>query len=82
MDPKFPTIKRAFWLYKQSASDNQIYSTTEMKFLGVTVTKDGKKLETDLYSKPTDSHQYLHNQSCHAMSCVKSIYYIRTGCKV
>ena len=36
------------------------YSTTENKFLGVTVTKVGNKLEKDLYCKPTDTHQYLH----------------------
>ena len=35
-------------------------STTENKFLGVTVTKVGNKLEKDLYCKPTDTHQYLH----------------------
>ena len=43
------------------------YSTTEINFLGVTVTKVGNKLETDLYRKPSDTHQYLYNQSCHVM---------------
>ena len=42
-------------------------SATEINFLGVTVTKIGNKLETDLYCKPSDRHQYLHNQSCHVM---------------
>ena len=41
------------------------YSTTEINFLGVTVTKVGNKLETDLYCKPTDTH--LPSQSI--MSC-------------
>ena len=27
--------------------------------------KVGSKLETDLYCKPTDTHQYLHAKSCH-----------------
>ena len=36
------------------------YSTTEINSLGVTVTKVGNKLETDLYCQPTDTHQYLH----------------------
>ena len=40
------------------------YSTTEINFLGVTVTKVGNKLETDLYCKPTDTHQYLHAKPC------------------
>ena len=42
------------------------YSATEINFLGVTVTKVGNKLETDLYCKPTDTHQYLDAQSCHS----------------
>ena len=39
------------------------YSTTEMNFIGVTVTKVGNKLETDLFCKSTNTHQYLHAQS-------------------
>ena len=55
---------------------NSLYSTiklpmdcskTEINFLGITVTKVSKTLETDLYCKPTDMYQYLHNQSCHVM---------------
>ena len=41
------------------------YSITEFNFLGVTVTKFGGKLETYLSCKPTNTHQYLHAQSCH-----------------
>ena len=40
------------------------YSKTEIKFLGVTVTKVGNKLETDLYCKRNDTHQYFHPQLC------------------
>ena len=32
-------------------------------------------LETDLYCKPTDTHQYLHAQSCHRNIYKKSIAY-------
>ena len=35
------------------------YFTPEINFLGITLTKVGNKLERDLYSKPTDTHQYL-----------------------
>ena len=35
------------------------YSTKGINFLDVTVTKVGNKLETDLYRKLTDMHQYL-----------------------
>ena len=40
------------------------YSITEINFLGVTVMKVGNALETDLYCKPANMHQYLHAQSC------------------
>ena len=39
-------------------------STTEINFLGVTVTKVCNNLETDLYCKPDDMHQHLQAQSC------------------
>ena len=51
------------------------YSTIETKFLDVTVTKVDNKLETDLYCKPTDTHQYLHAQSCHRNLYKKPIAY-------
>ena len=51
------------------------YSATETNFLGVTVTKVGNKLETDLYCKPTGTRQYLHAQSCHSNVYKGSIAY-------
>ena len=33
------------------------YSTTEINFLGVAVTKVGNKLEIDLFCKPNDTQQ-------------------------
>ena len=51
------------------------YSTTEINFLGVTVTKVGNRLETNLCCKPTDTHQYLHAQSCHSNMYKESIAY-------
>ena len=40
------------------------YSTTEINFLSVTITKVCNKLETDLYCKPDDMHHHLQAQSC------------------
>ena len=40
------------------------YSTTEINFLSVAVTKIGNKLETDLFCKPNDTQQYLHAKLC------------------
>ena len=36
---------------------------------------DSGKLETDVYIKPTDNHQYLHRVLCHPNSCKKGIPY-------
>lgn len=30
-------------------------------------------LETDVFIKPTDSHQYLHSSFCHRGACKRSI---------
>ena len=40
-------------------------SREEINFLDVTVKLNNNQFVTDLYCKPTDSHQYLHNNSCH-----------------
>ena len=50
-------------------------SAREINFLDVTITKVGNKLETDLYCKPSDTHHYLHAQSCHRNLYKKLIAY-------
>ena len=42
----------------------------KINFLDVTISKNNNKLSTDLYTKETDRHQYLHAKSCHR-SCIK-----------
>ncbi|MCG8430695.1 MAG: GIY-YIG nuclease family protein, partial [Candidatus Omnitrophica bacterium] len=37
----------------------------KLPFLDVLVIREGKKIITDLFSKPTDTKQYLHFRSCH-----------------
>ncbi len=44
---------------------------TEINFLDTTVSKD-RKLYTTLYTKPTDTHTYLHFQSAHPIHQTKS----------
>ena len=44
-------------------------------FLGVSVRKKNNQLVTDLYTKPTNIHQYLHASSCHVYHSKKSIPY-------
>ena len=48
-------------------------SKTSINFLNVTVSLVEGVIETDLYVKPTDSHQYLQSSSCHPFHCKKGI---------
>ena len=55
---------------KNSMASNITYkysfSEKSVNFLDVTVFLDkDKRIQTDLYSKPTSAHQYLHNSSYH-----------------
>ncbi|XP_071802657.1 uncharacterized protein [Asterias amurensis] len=50
-------------------------SLTSVNFLDVTITKSPNGLVTDVYSKPTDTHQYLLSNSCHPSHCKKAIAY-------
>ena len=53
-------------------------SKTQINFLDVTVYLEDRKIKTDLYVKPTDTHQYLHSSSCHPYHCKKGIPYSQT----
>ena len=67
LNKKHPTIKFiAEW------------SETQINFLDVTVYLENGKINTDLYVKPTDTHQYLHSSSCHSYHCKKGITYSQT----
>ena len=50
-------------------------STEKVSFLDVMVMNINNKLESDLYSKPTDSHNYLLYSSAHPQRCKDSIPY-------
>ena len=67
LNKKHPTIKfTAEW------------SKTQINFLDVSVSLENGKIKTDLYVKPTDTHQYLHSSSCHPYHCKKRIPYSQT----
>ena len=51
------------------------YSTTEINFLGVALTKVGNKLERDLFCEPNDTQQYLHTKLCNRNVYKRSIGY-------
>ena len=64
LNKKHPTIKfTAEW------------SKTQINFLDVTVYLENEDIKTDLYVKPTDTHQYLHSFSCHPYRCKKAYLY-------
>ena len=50
-------------------------SPSFVNFLDVSVKKVDNRLETDLYCKPTDCHQFLHFNSAHPFHIKKSIVY-------
>ena len=50
-------------------------SMEKVSFLDVMVVKKGGILETDLYCKPTDTHQYLQRGSCHPWHVKNAIPY-------
>ena len=45
----------------------------EITFLDVHIYKKEGKLETTVYSKPTDSHLFLHGLSCHKKTSIEGI---------
>ena len=47
------------------------YSREKINFFDVNVIRKDNQLITDLYIKPTDTHQYLHASSCHVYHCKK-----------
>ena len=51
------------------------WSTDKVNFLDVQVIKQGNRLITDLFTKPTDTHQLLHRTSCHLNHTKKGIPY-------
>ena len=51
------------------------WSYSSVNFLDVKVMMKDGKIITDLYVKPTYTHQYLDSSSCYAYYCKKSIPY-------
>ncbi|CAC5389233.1 unnamed protein product [Mytilus coruscus] len=51
------------------------YSTEKIEFLDVFVNIENGQLKTDLYTKSTDKHQYLHVSSSHPNSVKNAIPY-------
>ena len=50
-------------------------STIKLPFLDILIKLEAGKLETELYTKPTDSHSYLHYSSAHPTHCKNNVPY-------
>ena len=53
-------------------------SRKKINFLDVVIKIKNGVMTTDLYSKPTDGHQYLHYESCQAEHIKRSIVFSQT----
>ena len=54
---------------------SEISHHQQVNFLDVSIRKEHDTLITDFYTKPTDTHQYLHSTSCHLRPCKNGIAY-------
>lgn len=50
-------------------------SLNRISFLDILLTKQDEVIMTDVYYKPTDTHQYLHFNSCHTRHTNRAIPY-------
>ena len=61
--------------YHQTIKFTTEKSRDSVSYLDVSVSRNGRALETDLYCKPTDTQQYLQKSSCHPWHVKKAIAY-------
>ena len=53
------------------------FSLEKTNFLDVTVKKEYNRITTTLYTKPTDTHQYLHSSSCHPVTAKQASHIVK-----
>lgn len=63
------TFLEVFNIMHPSISLSHSYPMQSINFLDVTVTISQGRLQTTLYTKPTDISQYLHFHSSHVRHC-------------
>ena len=61
--------------YHQAIKFTTEKSRDSVSYLDVLVSRNGRALETDLYYKSTDTHQYLQRSSCHRWHVKSAIPY-------
>ena len=67
-----------FMMEFSNFNSNIKFSEASINFLDLNVKFSNSKLQTSLYVKPTDCHQYLHFQSSHPKHQKRSIVYSQT----
>ena len=80
MATRWGELDEILWRNKLIPSNNQVHrqvvsrvNQESVSFLDTKIVWDRDSLVTDLYTKPTDTHQYLHCCSCHPSHCKWSI---------
>ena len=76
-EEEFKEFLEALNCYQPTIKFTAECSRVKINCLDVTVRKKDNQLVTDLYVKPTDTHQYLHASSCYVSHCKKSIPFIQ-----
>jgi len=66
---KANTFHKTIEFTSEISNDNYVFLDTKYHI-------EGSQLVKDLYSKPTDSHQYLLQTSCHPRHCCKNIHIV------
>ena len=67
-----------FSKFNRNIKFNYEFSETSINFLHLNVKLSNGKLQTSLYVKPTDHHQYLHLQSSHPIHAKRLIVFSQT----
>jgi len=70
---KANTFHKTVTFTREISNENHVFLDTVSRI-------EGSQLVTDLYSKPTCSHQYLLPTSCHPRHCCKNTPWIRRIC--
>ena len=73
--PTLLEFLRELHLHHTSIKFTMNWSTEKLTFSNIRVYFKNNHLETDLCTKPTDKHQYLHIERCHSWHCKTAILY-------
>ena len=73
-----PALQKFVWGLNQHHTSIKFtvnWSTEKFTFIDTRIHLKHQRLETDLYTKPIDKHQYPHMKRCHSVHCKSTIPY-------